>query len=388
MAGVQRVVVIGAGIVGAAAAARLAAAGARVTVVDNGAVGGATAAGAGIIATISSTVTDDETAAFRFAAARHYRDLLQRCADAGIEGGSYRIAGQLTVALRSAECEELQADFDRTRDLVARHGPDSVGQPELLTAGDIAARFPLVGPTFGGLLAPDVAVVDGRAMRDCLLRLAVSAGAEMADGTAELEVGGSIDGPAGVDAAGGRLTGVRTGPDRFDADAVVLAAGAWSGRLGGALAGRVEPQRGQILHLHLPGASVLPTLDTYAGHYLLTFPGDRVVIGATRETGSGFDPTLTAGGVAQVLAQGFSLVPALERARWIEARVGLRPASMDGRPYLGRAPGYDNLFLATGMGPSGLTLGPYCGSVIADTVLAQLAGGPAPAIPGSFDPSR
>lgn len=275
MAGVQRVVVIGAGIVGAGAAARLAAAGARVTVVDNGAVGGATAAGAGIIATISSTVTDDETAAFRFAAARHYRDLLQRCADAGIEGGSYRIAGQLTVALRSAECEELQADFDRTRDLVARHGPDSVGQPELLTAGDIAARFPLVGPTFGGLLAPDVAVVDGRAMRDCLLRLAVSAGAEMADGTAELEVDGSIDGAAGVDAAGGRLTGVRTGPDRFDADAVVLAAGAWSGRLGGALAGRVEPQRGQILHLHLPGASVLPTLDTYAGHYLLTFPGDR-----------------------------------------------------------------------------------------------------------------
>lgn len=150
MAGVQRVVVIGAGIVGAAAAARLAAAGARVTVVDNGAVGGATAAGAGIIATISSTVTDDETAAFRFAAARHYRHLLQRCADAGIEGGSYRSAGQLTVALRSAECEELQADFDRTRDLVARHGPDSVGQPELLTAGDIAARFPLVGPTFGG----------------------------------------------------------------------------------------------------------------------------------------------------------------------------------------------------------------------------------------------
>lgn len=381
--------VVGAGIVGAATAARLAAAGARVTVVDNGAVGGATAAGAGIIATISSTVTDDETAAFRFAAARHYRELVQRCADAGIEGASYRIAGQLTVALRSSERDELQADFDRTTRLVARHGPDSVGQPELLTAGDIASRFPLVGPTFGGFLAPDVAVVDGRAMRDCLLSLAVAAGAEMVSGTAELDVDGSIAGPGGVEAAGaGGLAGVRVGQDRFDADAVVLAAGAWSGRLSGTLVRRVEPQRGQIVHLHLPGASALPTLDTFAGHYLLTFPGDRVVIGATRETGSGFDPTLTAGGVAQVLAQGFSLVPALEQARWIEARVGLRPASVDGRPYLGRAPGYDNLYLATGMGPSGLTLGPYCGSVIADTVLAELTGGTAPTIPASYDPAR
>lgn len=381
--GVERVVVVGAGIVGAAAAARLAGRGARVTVVDNGAVGGATAAGAGIIATISSRPTDDETAGFRFAAARHYRELLQRCADAGIDGSSYRIAGQLTVALRSSEGDALQADFDRTTALVARHGTASVGQPELLTAADIAARFPLVGPTFGGLLDPDVAVVDGREMRDCLLRLAVSAGAEILTGTADLEAHTDADGSGGV-----RLAGVRIGSERLVADAVVVAAGAWSGGLTRALAGRVEPQRGQIVHLHLPGASALPTLDTFAGHYLLTFPGDRVVIGATRETGSGFHPRLTAGGVAQVLAQGFSLVPALARADWIEARVGLRPASADGLPYLGRAAGHENLYLATGMGPSGLTVGPYCGSVIADTVLAELTGAAAPLIPKSYDPAR
>ena len=385
MALVQRVVVVGAGIVGAAAAARFASRGARVTVVDNAAAGGATAAGAGIIATISSRPTDDETAAFRFAAARHYRELLQQCADAGIDGGSYRVAGQLTVALQSSERDDLQADFDRTTALVARHGTASVGQPELLTAADVATRFPLVGPTFGGLLDPDVAVVDGREMRDRLLRLAVSAGAQIVTGTADLDVdtGSGSGGPRG-----GRLAGVRVGSTRVTADAVVLAAGAWSAGLAGALAERVEPQRGQIVHLHLPGASALPTLDTFAGHYLLTFPGDRVVIGATRETGSGFDPTLTAGGVAQVLAQGFSLVPALAGASWIEARVGLRPASADGMPYLGRLPAHDNLFVATGMGPSGLTVGPYCGSVIADTVLAELTGGTAPAIPRSYDPAR
>lgn len=386
MAGVQRIVVLGAGIVGAAAAARLAAAGAQVTVVDSGAAGAATAAGAGIIATVSSRVTDDETTAFRFAAARHYRELLQRCTAAGIGSASYRVAGQLTVALHESETDDLIADFERTADLVDRHGPDSVARPELLTAAELAARYPLVGSTLGGFLAPGVAVVDGRAMRDALLRLAVMSGAQIVSGTAELDATGSTGstGHAGDD----RWAGVRTGSSRFDADAVVLAAGAWSAGLADTLTGRVEPQRGQIVHLHLPGASALPTLDTFAGHYLLTFPGDRVVIGATRETGSGFDPTLTAGGVAQVLAQGFSLVPALARAGWIEARVGLRPASADGLPYLGRAPGYQNLFLATGMGPSGLTLGPYCGSVIADSVLAQLTGGPAPAIPSAYHPVR
>jgi len=202
---VERVVVVGAGIVGAAAAARLAAAGARVTVVDDATAGGATAAGAGIIATISSTVTDDETAAFRFAAARHYRELVRRCADAGIGDGSYRVAGQLTLALRSSERDELQADFDRTTNLVARHGTDAVGQPELLTTDDIAARFPLIGATFGGFLAPDVAVVDGRAMRDSLLRLAVVAGAEMVSGTATLDHGGDAAEPGGTEPSGGGL---------------------------------------------------------------------------------------------------------------------------------------------------------------------------------------
>ncbi len=367
---------VGAGIVGAAAAARLATRGARVTVVDDGAAGGATAAGAGIIATVSSRPTDDDTAAFRFAAARHYAELVQRCADAGLGGHSYRAAGQLTVALRAAESAELLADYERTTDLVARFGPAAVGRPELLAAADIAARYPLLGPTYGGLLAPDVAVVDGRAMRGCLLQLAASAGADIVSGRAELE------------SRCGAVTGVRVGATRIDADAVVLAAGAWSGRVIPALAGCIEPQRGQILHLHLPGAGALPTVDTFAGHYLLTFPGDRVVIGATRETGSGFHPELTAGGVAQVLAQGMSLVPALAEAGWIEARVGLRPASADGHPYLGSAPDRHNLWLATGMGPSGLTLGPYCGTVVADAALAALTGGTPPHIPATYDPAR
>jgi len=139
--------------------------------------------------------------------------------------------------------------------------------------------------------------VDGRALRDGLVQLARTGGATVVSGTATLQL------------RNGGVTGVRTESGLHAADAVVLAAGAWSGQVSPAVGNRVQPQRGQIVHLQLPGASALPTLDTIAGHYLLTFPGDRVVIGATRETGSGFDVTVTAGGLAQILAQGFSLVP-------------------------------------------------------------------------------
>ncbi|MET3808449.1 D-amino-acid dehydrogenase [Nakamurella sp. UYEF19] len=379
-----RVVVIGAGIVGTAAAHRLAAGGAQVTVFDNGAIGGATAAGAGIIATISSRVTDLDVASFRFAAARHYLELVETCTAAGISGHSYAPVGQLSIAFDDAEQAALEVDFDRATELVGRFGPSSVGTPELLTAAEVSRRYPMIAPTRGGLLLPEVARVDGDVMRRSLLQLAVAHRATVVTGTAHPEI------------HDGRVTAVSSEHGRFEADVVVVAAGAWSGTLIPSLAGIVEPQRGQIVHLHLPGASALPTLDTAAGHYLLTFPGDHVVIGATRETGSGFDAELTAGGVAQVLAQGMSLVPSLAQARWIEARVGLRPASRDGFPILGQAPGVDGLWLATGMGPSGLTLGPYCGSVVAQHVLADHsvptqatdAEVRAPAIPRAYQPAR
>jgi len=368
-----KVVVIGAGIVGSAAAHRLSMLGADVMLVDNRAPGAATPAGAGIIATIGSRATDLDTALFRITAARHYVELVRVSEEAGLRGHSYSATGQLVLALDDGEAAMLPAEFDRARDLVDRFGRDSVGMPELLSSVDIRRRFPLVATACGGLWLPEIARVDGRAMRDGLVQLARAAGATVINGTARLLI------------RDGRISGVLTTGGVLSADAVVVAAGAWSAGLGDFFGGRLRPQRGQIAHLRLPGASALPTLDTFAGHYLLPFPGDRAVIGATRETGSGFTPELTAGGVAQVLARGMSLVPALKDAIWIEARVGLRPVSDDGFPFLGPAPGAEGVWLATGMGPSGLTLGPYCGSVVAEHVMAISA---APAIPAAYDPRR
>lgn len=108
-----------------------------------------------------------------------------------------------------------------------------------------------------------------------------------------------------------------------------------------------------------------------AEHYLLPFADRRVVVGAARETGAGFEPRLTAAGVAAVLSDALRVAPGLRPATVRELRVGLRPATPDGDPILGSLLGCDGLWAATGMGPQGLTIAPYCGRLVADAILGR-----------------
>jgi D-amino-acid dehydrogenase len=148
----------------------------------------------------------------------------------------------------------------------------------------------------------------------------------------------------------------------------------------------VAPQRGQILHLELPDAATArwPIVVGFHSHYLLTFAPHRVVAGATRETESGFDPRATAGGVREALGEALRVAPGLAAATLREVRVGLRPASPDGLPIIGRAPGHTRVWLATGHGPSGLQLGPYTGELMAGLALGE----PAPLDLTPYAPER
>lgn len=119
--------------------------------IDNGAPGGATAAGAGILATISSRATDLETAGFRFQAARCHLELAANCEAVGLTGHSYTPVGPLTVAFDDGQADELHRELDRSLQLVRTFGAASVGEPQGLSANDIRSRHPLVAPTTGGL---------------------------------------------------------------------------------------------------------------------------------------------------------------------------------------------------------------------------------------------
>ncbi len=351
------IVVIGAGVLGASVAFHAALAGAEVVVVDAAHEGRATAAGAGIVCPWAADVDEAGKYHIAAAAARYYPGLIEKLAEAGEHDTGYKRVGALIVAPDAAELDAI-ARAVRSR---ASADPEA-GDISPLSPEQARKRFPPLRRDLAAVSIGGGARVDGRRLTAALLRAAQEAGAQVRNGTAEL-------------ARSGSRVAVRVGGEPIPADTIVVTAGAWAPLLldpiGVALP--VAPQRGQIVHLRVPDADTAewPVILPLGSHYLLAFEDGRVVAGATRETGSGFDYRLTAAGVAEVLNEALAVAPGLGAASLIETRIGFRPMAPDLRPLLGRAPGLDNLLLGNGLGPSGLTIGPYAGKLLAQLALGQ-----------------
>jgi D-amino-acid dehydrogenase len=130
----------------------------------------------------------------------------------------------------------------------------------------------------------------------------------------------------------------------------------------------MKPQRGQIIHLRdkIFDNMNTPIVISMSDYYLLAWDNGKIVVGATREDNSGFQPRSTVSGVQEVLDQGMIMIPHLGQAEVEEIRVGLRPYSADRLPIIGSVPNMEGLWLATGHGPLGLTAGPYTGRLIVE----------------------
>jgi D-amino-acid dehydrogenase len=373
------VVVIGGGIAGTAAVYRLACAGARAVLVDRGDDGQATAAGAGIIAPGTSLGDNPLFLTLATPAVRFYPELIAQLAEDGETVTGFEVCGALFVATSDEEAALLPDVFRIYQERQAV-GVPNMGEVRRLTGREARELFPPLAEHPGAILVPAAARVDGRLIRDAMRRAAERRGARIVRGNARPAV------------SGGRVSGVRIeGGDtaeRLTADAVVIAAGAWSNELGDVLGAPLPtaPQRGQILHLDVPGAETgaWPIILGFHDQYILTFRPNRVVAGASRETGSGFDYRLTAGGTHGVLTQALRVAPGLASATVAEWRIGMRPASPDGLPILGPLPGLANAYVATGFGASGLQLGPWSGATAADLAM----GGGSPIDLGPFGAGR
>ena len=349
-----RFVVVGGGVVAAAAAYQLARRGAAVIIVEGDQPGIATNAGAGIICPWTAPLED---AWYRLCSegARHYSELLPMLADDGQAETGYARVGALCVA-DQAEMLSGMAAMLRSRQATA---PD-MGDVTALAPGDPGQLFPLLAATLAGFLITGAARIDGRAIRDSLLHSAVSRGARRVPGNASLE------------RSGGRVTGVRVDAERIGADAVVVAAGAWTAQVcaGFGVQLPVTPERGQIVHTRLPSTDTAswPVVLADRDPYLVAFPGGRVVAGATREEAD-FQYSATVAGVGGLLAGAVALAPGLAAAELIETRIGFRPVTSDGRPLLGAIA--DGLIVATGHGAEGLTAGPWSGLAVAQLALGE-----------------
>jgi D-amino-acid dehydrogenase len=283
--------------------------------------------------------------------------IVERLADLGETDTGYRRVGAIVLGHDDAEVTAAEQRVERRT-----AGDPTVGEVRRLTGDEARACFPPLRADLPGLWIGGGARLDGRALTASLLRAACL---DVRRGEARLVVDGD------------QVRGVELGGTRLDADAVVVAGGAWTNGLLVAHGASVdvEPQKGQIIHLRVARdcdattTGEWPSILPPGPHYLLAFDGGRVVVGATRETGSGFDTRVTAAGQAEVLAAALEWAPGLADATVVETRVGLRPLATDGRPTIGASPDLDGLFVGTGMGASGLTIGPLAGRLLSDRIL-------------------
>jgi glycine oxidase len=332
-------------VVGLGVGWRLAAAGCTVDLFDQGQAGrGASWAAAGMLAAgVETEPSEEPLFALNREAQQRWPDFaaeIERVT--GIDVG-LRQEGTLVVALTRDDVAQLRFTYDFQR----RLGIDLAW----LSGREARAREPHLHPgAVAAIYSPDDHQVDNRCLVQALHQAFVGAGGRLHEHTAV----------TALECAGGKVSGVRIGTERHAADAVLLAAGAWSRQIEGIPSHAcppVRPIKGQMLALRMdPGQPVLRHVLWAPKVYLVPRLDGRLLIGATVEE-RGFDETLTAGGVLSLLEAGWRALPTIEELPIDEMWVGFRPGSRDDAPILGPTP-IEGLSVATGHHRNGILLAP------------------------------
>ena len=356
------VAIVGGGVIGLAVAWRAAARGLRVTVLERGAVGGGTSRlAAGMLAPISEAdPSEQQLLALGIRAAAAYPAFVAALAEASPLDPGYLRCGTIVAARDADEAEALGRAFRLRGELglAARR----------LRPSEARRLEPALAPTLRlALEFPDDHVIDPRALCAALADAARRAGARIREGVPVGDVVCGEDRVTGVRLAGGEL---------IEAGHVLVAAGVWSGMLGG-LPERarmpLRPVKGQILRLHDPaGPGLLNHVLRMDGGYVVPRGDGRYVIGATMEE-RGFDETVTAGALFGLLRDASELLPGVSELVIDELSAGFRPGTPDNAPIIG-AGTPSGLQWATGHHRHGILLAP----ITAELVVRQLVGDDVP----------
>ncbi|MDN4082952.1 NAD(P)/FAD-dependent oxidoreductase [Paenibacillus polymyxa] len=357
----KKVIVIGAGILGASTAYQLAKMGADVILVDRKDKGQATDAAAGIICPWLSQRRNQAWYQLAKAGARFYPGLIEELKSEGETETGYAQVGALSIHDDSEKIKKMQ---ERAR---LRHtDAPEIGEITQLNQKETHERFPLLVDHYHSVHISGAARIDGRALRDALIRSAQRNGATLIHGDAALQYDSD------------HVTGVTVGASSFSSDEVIVCAGAWANQLMLPLGIRfkVSFQKAQIMHLQVPvkqDTGTWPVIMPPTDQYLLAFDQQKIVIGATHENEiEGYDTRVTAGGMQEILNKGLELAPNLVNSTFQEVRVGFRPFTPGFLPVLGAVPGWNGLIAANGLGASGLTMGPFIGDQLAKLALGMV----------------
>jgi glycine oxidase len=349
----KKIIVIGAGIVGSSIAWRLAREGAEVTVLERGRIGReASWAAAGMIAPQAEAQGEGTFFELCLRGRDVFPDTLAMLRLDSSVDPEYDDSGILYVAFNDEERAELE---QRSKWQVSAGGaveevsPAAARKIEPGLSADIvyAVRMPLDRRT------------DNRKLTSAFASAAIAKGARFIEGM-------SVD---SITIEGGAATGVVTSDGRaHPSDLIIVAAGAWSGKIDGLDADRIEtyPVRGQILCFDAQPGTISASVFSARG-YLVPRRDGRILAGSTMED-AGFDKSVTLSGVAKISRAAAEMAPALGNLAFREAWAGLRPATRDFLPIIGLASSAPNVFFATGHFRSGILLSAITAELVNDLV--------------------
>jgi len=349
------VVIVGGGIVGMTTAYYLARAGVRTVVIERDAIGShASGFAYGGLNPLSGFGIPGPHAEIAQAGMRLHRELSESVVEeTGIEI-EFRVRSSLALALSEADARRLQAAL-----------PWQQEQPGYTARWLEAAEARRVEPrisddTRGAVSIEGTADVEPYRLVLALTRASERLGARLQHGRV-----------TGLRRDGGRVTAVLLERSSVECSSVVLAIGPWSSETSAWLDVPIEvhPLKGQILRLKAPGPPV-PCSVGWGHNYATTKP-DGLLWAGTTEEHAGFDEETTAAARDEIGAALVKMLPAMADAQIVHQTACLRPVASDGLLVLGRVPGIEGAYVATGGARKGILFGPAMGRAIADLILGD-----------------
>lgn len=338
--------IIGAGVIGLMTARELTLAGVRVTVIERGEAGRESSwAGGGILSPLQPWRAPQAVTQLAQWGQQYYPALAQELlAETGIDI-EYTPSGMLHL------------DVDE-RDQAQRWAEQTKLGLELLSGSALKESEPALSAQFA-LYFPHVAQVRNPRLLSALKASLLQQGVRIEE---HCEV-------TGLAVARSKITGVETARGVIPADQVIVAAGAWSGKLLGAMGVElaIAPVRGQmILFRARPG--LLRHIVVRAEHYLIPRRDGRVLAGSTVEQ-AGFDRSTTAAALAELKQAALEMVPVLAECEIERHWAGLRPGSEHGIPTIAAHPGIRGLYVNSGHFRNGIALAPASARLATDLML-------------------
>jgi len=346
----QRIIVVGGGIIGMLTARELHQAGRRVTLIERQQTGReSTWAGGGIISPLFPWRYLDSITELAGWSQAHYAQICEQLLhDTGVDP-EYTQSGMLMVA---------NDELDTARAWAARHSRHL----EFIDAATFRQLEPQAAhPPETGMWMPEVAQVRNPCIAASLLADLQRRGIEIVTDTPVESLLCERD----------ACRGVATARGAFEAEQVIVCAGAWSGQLLGDLPTppAVRPVRGQMILFRTPPGTI-SRIVLEEQRYIIPRRDGHVLFGSSMEE-AGFDNSTTPEMYQELRDIVIERFPVLADYSIVKHWSGLRPGSPAGVPYIARHPQIGNLFVNAGQYRNGVVLGPASARLMADLVLQR-----------------